>query len=88
MADETVATSRPRTGSLLHLRSDRRAGHAGGDGNACHQHPAAVAAADGGVLKVSTASVTSAITVFLAVFAVGQLVVGPVRTATAGAGRY
>src|SRR3954466_9138629 len=29
-------------------------------------------------LKVSTAAVTSAITVFLAVFAVGQLVVGPV----------
>jgi DHA1 family bicyclomycin/chloramphenicol resistance-like MFS transporter len=29
-------------------------------------------------LKVSTASVTSAITVFLAVFAIGQLVVGPV----------
>jgi MFS transporter, DHA1 family, multidrug resistance protein len=29
-------------------------------------------------LKVSTASVTSAITIFLAVFAVGQLVVGPV----------
>ena len=29
-------------------------------------------------LKVSTASVTSAITIFLAVFAIGQLVVGPV----------
>src|SRR5664279_6233195 len=29
-------------------------------------------------LKVSTASVTSAITIFLGVFAVGQLVVGPV----------
>src|SRR3954462_14414357 len=29
-------------------------------------------------LKVSTAEVTSAITVFLAVFAVGQLVVGPI----------
>src|SRR3981189_1822531 len=29
-------------------------------------------------LKVSSASVTSAITVFLAVFAVGQLVVGPI----------
>ena len=29
-------------------------------------------------LKVSTAAVTSAITVFLAVFALGQLVVGPV----------
>src|ERR1700688_4633350 len=29
-------------------------------------------------LQVSTASVTSAITIFLAVFAVGQLVVGPV----------
>src|SRR5256885_9927728 len=31
-----------------------------------------------GSLKVSTAAVTSAITVFLAVFAVGQLVVGPI----------
>ena len=29
-------------------------------------------------LKVSTASVTSAITIFLAMFAIGQLVVGPV----------
>src|ERR1700732_135128 len=29
-------------------------------------------------LKVSTAAVTSAITVFLAVFALGQLVVGPI----------
>ena len=29
-------------------------------------------------LKVSTAAVTSSITVFLAVFALGQLVVGPI----------
>ena len=50
MADQTVAIdATPRSGGLLDLPADRRARRAGGDRNAGHQHPAAVAAADGGV---------------------------------------
>ena len=52
MTDQTVAIdTSPRAGGLLHRPADRGAGGAGRDRHARDQHPAAVAAADGGVAE-------------------------------------
>ena len=52
MTDQTAAIDAvPGPGSLLHLRPDRGARFAGRDRDARHQHPAAVAAADGGLAE-------------------------------------
>jgi len=78
MADQTAAldaTARPETSRLS---ADRGAGRACRHRHARHQHPATVAAQMAVSLKVTSAAVTSAITSFSAVFAVGQLAVGPI----------
>ena len=72
------STPPPSPGGLLDRPADRGAGRARRHRDAGDQYPAAVAAADGGVAEGTSAAVTSAITVFLAVFALGQLVVGPI----------
>jgi Arabinose efflux permease len=63
--------------SRLQRPGDRGPFRPGRHGNARDQHLAAVAAQIAISLNVTSAAVTSAITVFLAVFGIGQLLVGP-----------